>query len=88
MAIDVVDAIIESVIAGSCVRDAGWRAAAEYEGTHDEFGWPPPEHLLSITLRRTHWEWTLSQLERWKPYETDGHAATAQRFIAQAIHAE
>lgn len=72
MAIDVVDGIMQTVIAGSCIRDAGWRASAAYEGEFDSYGWPPRDHPLAITLRRAHWEWVLSQLERWEPYVTDG----------------
>lgn len=72
MAIDVVDGNIETVIAGSCVRDAGWRASAVYEGARDDDGWPPPRHPLAVTLRRAHWEWVLSQLDRWEPFVTDG----------------
>lgn len=71
MAVDVVDGVMESVIAGSCVRDAGWRASAEYGDECDSLGWPPREHLLGITLRLAHWEWVLSQLDRWAPCVTD-----------------
>lgn len=76
-AIDVVDGIMETVIAGSCVRDAGWRASAAYEGERDEHGWPPQEYPLAITLRLAHWEWVLSQIDRWRPYVTDGAADDA-----------
>ncbi|MEU4016813.1 hypothetical protein AB0E56_16235 [Microbacterium sp. NPDC028030] len=72
MAVDVVEGLMESVIAASCIRDAGWRASAAYEGDRDAYGWPPREHPLPITLRLAHWEWVLSQLDRWKPYVTDG----------------
>lgn len=71
MAVDMVDGVVETVVAGSCVRDAGWRASAAYEGTRDSYGWPPREHSLTITLRVAHWEWVLSQLDRWEPYATD-----------------
>ncbi|MFF2389141.1 hypothetical protein [Agromyces sp. NPDC058104] len=72
MAVDVVEGVMEAVIAGSCVRDAGWRASASYEGDCDGFGWPPREHPLAITLRLAHWEWVLSQVDRWDPYVADG----------------
>ncbi|GAB3595286.1 hypothetical protein [Microbacterium tumbae] len=85
MALDVVDAIMESVIAGSCLRDAGWRASAAFTGERDEFSWPPPDEPLPITLRRAHWSWTRLQLERWEPYETDGVVARARAFIEDAV---
>ncbi|REJ06190.1 hypothetical protein DY023_06875 [Microbacterium bovistercoris] len=71
MAIDVVDGVMESVIAGSCVRDAGWRSSAGYTGARDSFGWPPEDHPLEITLRRGHWEWIRSQIERWEPLSSN-----------------
>ena len=71
--IDVVDGVIATVATGACVRDAGWRAAAAYDGERDSYGWPPADWTLPITLRRTHWEWVLSQLDRWEPYETGRH---------------
>jgi hypothetical protein len=74
MAIDVVDGVMATVIAGSCVRDAGWRASAACEGEHDEYGWPPRDRLLAITLRLEHWEWVLAQLDRWVAFVTDGAA--------------
>lgn len=77
MAIDVVDGVMETVVAGSCVRDAGWRASAAYEGELDEYGWPPRDHPLAITLRLEHWEWVLAQLDRWDPFVTDGAADVA-----------
>ncbi|MFS0853912.1 hypothetical protein [Microbacterium sp. 179-I 3D4 NHS] len=77
IAIDVVDGVMETVIAGSCVRDAGWRAAAAYEGERDGYGWPPPEHPLAITLRLEHWDWVLAQLDRWEPHASDGAAENA-----------
>lgn len=76
-AIDVVDGVMETVIAGSCARDAGWRAAAAYEGECDHFGWPPPEYPLAITLRLAHWEWVLSQMDRWGALAIDGAAEDA-----------
>jgi hypothetical protein len=85
-AVDVVDAIMESVIAGSCVRDAGWRASAAYSGQRDQYGWPPPEHRLSIVLRREHWEWVLTQLERWEPYEDDPSFTEARELIARDLN--
>lgn len=77
MAIDVVDGLMGTVIAGSCVRDAGWRASAAHEGERDEYGWPPRDCLLAITLRLEHWEWVLAQLDRWEPFVTDGAADDA-----------
>lgn len=85
VAIDVVNLDMESVTAGSCVRDAGWRAAAAYSGKLDPLGWPPLEHLLPVTLRDAHWDWTLSQLERWEQLETDGTLASARRLIGDTI---
>jgi hypothetical protein len=79
--VDVVDAIMESVIAGSFVRDAGWRASAAYSGQRDQYGWPPPEHRLPIVLRREHWEWVLAQLGRWEPYEDDDESFTEVREL-------
>ncbi|MFB6611801.1 hypothetical protein ACFCVO_15840 [Agromyces sp. NPDC056379] len=72
MAIDVVNGIMDTVIAGSCIRDEGWRASAAYEGERDLYGWPSREHPLAITLRLAHWEWVLSQLDRWEPYASNG----------------
>jgi hypothetical protein len=85
-AVDVVDAIMESVIAGSCVRDAGWRASAAYSGQRDQYGWPPPEHRLPIVLRREHWEWVLAQLERWEPYEDDHSFTEVRELIARDLN--
>ncbi|OJU39539.1 MAG: hypothetical protein BGN97_05645 [Microbacterium sp. 69-10] len=87
MSIDVVDGIMESVIAGSCVRDAGWRAAAAFEGEPDGFGWPPRDHRLAITLRREHWEWVVSQLRRWEPFETEAAVTQARELIEAALAA-
>ena len=87
MALDVVDGIIETVMAGSCVRDAGWRASAAYEGERDSLGWPPGDHPLAITLRLAHWDWVLSQLDRWEPYAPDGAVddADVRAIISTAI---
>ncbi|WP_336855454.1 hypothetical protein [Sinomonas albida] len=85
MAIDAVDAITETLLVGACVRDAGWRAAAAYQGEHDQFGWPPRAYPLPVTLRRSHWEWVLSQLKRWEPYESDGVLPEVRRCISAAI---
>ncbi len=89
LAIDAVDGVIETVIAGSCVRDAGWRASAAHEGDRDSYGWPPREHPLAITLRLSHWEWVMSQLDRWEPYVTDGAAddADVRAIILTALTA-
>jgi hypothetical protein len=86
-AVDVVEGIMESVIAGACVRDAGWRAAAAHPESLDQFGWPPPEQPLAITLRRSHWEWVLSQLERWAPFEPDAVLIEARDLIDGALRA-
>lgn len=72
MVIDVLDGVMETVSAGSCVRDAGWRASALYVGERDDDGWPPREHPLAITLRVPHWEWVLSQLDRWAASADNG----------------
>ncbi|WP_062467529.1 hypothetical protein [Demequina maris] len=87
MAIDVVEGVVETTIAGSCVRDAGWRASAAHEGERDGYGWPPRDHLLAITLRLEHWEWVLAQLDRWAPFETDGEAddADVRAIISTAL---
>jgi hypothetical protein len=86
MAMDVVDAIMESVIAGSCVRDAGWRASAAYLGERDQYGWPPTEHRLPVVLRREHWEWVLDQLQRWEPYEADDSFTEVRELIVQGLN--
>lgn len=83
MALDVVDAIMPSVLAGACVRDAGWRAAAESPGPRDQYGWPPPDHPLRIVLRREHWEWVLEQLSRWHS-AGDAEAAGAVTELIEA----
>lgn len=90
MAIDVVDGIMETVMTGACVREAGWRASAAFEGERDTYGWPPHDHLLPITLRIAHWEWTLSQMTRWEPYVTDGVAddADVRAIIVDALALE
>lgn len=51
MSIDAVDAVVETTMAGSCVRDAGWRASAAFDGERDQYGWPPQHHPLPIVLR-------------------------------------
>lgn len=48
MAVDAVEDIVESLMAGSCLRDAGWRAAAEYPGSVDSYGWPPHDDVLRV----------------------------------------
>ena len=68
MAVDAVDGVAKTLMVGACVRDAGWRASATYAGDRDEYGWPPLEHLLPLTLRRAHWTWVLAQLDRWAPH--------------------
>lgn len=90
MAIDMVDGIMGTVMNGACVREAGWRASAAYEGERDAYGWPPRDHPLPITLRLVHWEWTLSQLARWEPYVTDDEAddADVQAIIVGALARE
>lgn len=40
VAVDIVDGAIEAVAIGACVRDAGWRAFAQYPGQLNEIGWP------------------------------------------------
>lgn len=85
MAIDVVEMNMESVINGSCVRDAGWRAAAAFTGVLDGWGWPPHDHPLPIVLRREHWEWVLLQLDRWSPYEDDDSLTCARVLIGNAL---
>ena len=82
MALDVVEALMESVLAGAAVREAGWRAAAEYAGELDPFGWPPQAHPLRIVLRCAHWDWVLDQLDRWAPHE-HGEALPAVRDFVQ-----
>lgn len=77
MAIDVMGGLMDTVIAGSCVRDAGWRASASHEGELDKSGWPPRDHPLAITLRHEHWEWVVAQLDRWEPFVSDGAADDA-----------
>lgn len=85
MALDVVDAIMPSVLAGACVRDAGWRASAEYSGPRDRYGWPPPDHALRIVLRREHWEWVLAQLSRWQSADAADGAAAVTELIHAAL---
>lgn len=71
--VDMVDGVIETVAVGSCVRDAGWREAAAVAGDASSYGWPPEDSTLRITLRRGHWGWAVSQLDRWEPYEAARH---------------
>ncbi|GGM35597.1 hypothetical protein [Microbacterium saperdae] len=85
MAIDAVEAVIETTMVGSCVRDAGWRASAAFDGERDQYGWPPQRHPLPIVLRTAHWEWTLEQLDRWEPYATDSTSAEVRGLIAAAL---
>lgn len=65
MSLDAVDGITETLLAGACVRDAGWRAAASHRGERDEHGWPRHGAHLNVTLRAEHWEWVVTQLRRW-----------------------
>lgn len=88
LAVDVVEGVMETVMIGECVRDAGWRAASSYAGALDEYGWPPPDHVLDIVLRQSHWMWVLNVLERWQPYETDGRPEQARQIIASALSPE
>lgn len=86
MAVDVVDtpAATESVMIGSCVRDAGWRAAAHHGGL-DQYGWPPRDHRLPIVLRREHWEWVAEQLERWETHDRGGLMTEALELIDRTL---
>ena len=84
VAVDVVEADMESVTAGACVRDAGWRAAAG-EPDRDQYGWPPVDHVLEITLRRAHWIWVLYQLDRWAPYTKPPTSYALQQLIDTAL---
>ena len=81
MAVDVVESLMESVFAGAAVREAGWRAASEYDGELDPFGWPPTQHPLRIVLRRSHWDWVLEQLDRWTPYEHGETLPAVRDFV-------
>jgi len=72
MAVDVIDWVVETLLAGSCVRDAGWRASAAFDGARNAIGWPPEDHLLQVTLRAAHWEWVLQQLDRWSQVSSEG----------------
>jgi hypothetical protein len=85
MAIDVVEGLIISTINGSCVRDAGWRAAAMSGVELDPHGWPPGDHPLQITLREEHWEWVIGELDRWRPYDDGELHDLARTLITAAI---
>src|SRR5699024_8436166 len=69
-----------------CVR-AGRRVAAlaEQSGERDRLGWPPQEHILRVVLRREHWEWVLTQLDRWESYERDTPSTEARKLIRSAL---
>ena len=71
MAIDAVNGFSLTLTNGACVRDAGWRASAEFDGERTALGWPAAERELSIVLRREHWEWALDQLNRWSTADAD-----------------
>ncbi|MEV4776576.1 hypothetical protein [Microbacterium sp. LWH12-1.2] len=86
MAVDVVESVLESVSIGSCVRDEGWRVAASFVGETDEHGWPPQDHPLPVVLQCAHWEWVLTQLDRWMPYEDDDAIAQARDLIQESLH--
>lgn len=64
VSVDIEDGDIGALVAGACVRDAGWRAADRYVGKR-ELGWPPSDYPLEVTLRTEHWRWVLAQLARW-----------------------
>ena len=83
--IDAEDGDVVAVATGACVRDAGWRALAEHSGERDRLGWPPHEHILRVVLRREHWEWVLTQLDRWEPYERDIPYTEARKLIRSAL---
>lgn len=85
MAIDAVEAVIATAMAGSCVRNAGWRASAAFDGERDQYGWPPQNHPLAVVLRTAHWEWTLAQLDCWEPYATDSSSAEVRALIVRAL---
>lgn len=78
--------VIETVSIGSCVQDAGWRAAALHTGSKDESGWPPDDDSLTITLQRTHWEWVLKQLHRWESIDpSEPGQFDASAFVRSTI---
>lgn len=83
MAIDVVEGDVQTLTAGSRVRDAGWRASAECDGPLNDHGWPPLNTLLSITLRREDWRWAQSQLDRWSPYSQRPESISEVRALIE-----
>lgn len=62
VAVDAIDLFMESVVNGCTTRDERLRASAAYEGERDEYGSPPPDHLLPIVLQRSQWEWVVTRL--------------------------
>lgn len=87
MAIDAVEGDVVTLMNGAVVREAGWRAAAASH-TDASTGWPPAEHLLRIVLSRSHWEWSIEQVERWQPYQAANVSAEIVDVIAGALRAE
>ena len=73
MSVDAVDLVADSLLAGACVRDAGWRASSDFVGNRDQYGWPTAEQLLRIVLRREHWKWVIDQLRRWDKYSEESY---------------
>lgn len=84
ISMDVEDWDVVSVIHGSCVRDAGWRAAAEFHGLDDaRVDWPAEDQVLAVTLKEEDWAWTVAQLDRWDM--GDGQADAVRARIVRAL---
>jgi hypothetical protein len=86
MALDVVEGDVQTLTAGSRVRDAGWRASAAYDGPRGDYGWPPADHLLPITLRYDDWRWAQGELDRWAPYsQQPGLLSTVRALVERSL---
>lgn len=86
MAINVVDGIMETMIAGSCIRDSGWRAAAAYEGERDPGGRLASIHWRSHCDSRAGTGCCLS-LDHWEQYDGAANDVRVRAIISSALSA-
>ncbi|WP_435736012.1 hypothetical protein V5D56_14535 [Cellulosimicrobium sp. PMB13] len=73
------------------LREAGWAAAARHPSRRPEWGWPPEDDELAVTLDRTDWELVVHELRRWaeitalRSGDDARDEAATQRRVAQLI---
>lgn len=78
------DSDVLSVESGAIVRDATDRAVQQYSGPKTDFGWPPDDYQMEISLQGREWAWLLEQMEDWAPY-SDLELDTLKKPVLDAL---